>query len=115
MKHFFALFFLLLLTSCGFERVGSLDWTLDHRYIDAKITLFDINQDGQADLILSGYQKALKNTPQGDALADSVVAIDGKTHKRIWGYQTPGHVNGYPVVYKDKVVVNSLVHELARK
>src|SRR3989338_1022537 len=76
----------LVLSSGCVGRPGQLGWIMHSRYWDPKITLVDINQDGTQDIVLSGYQKKERKDDRDKVITDSVVALDGRNHKMLWGY-----------------------------
>lgn len=101
---------LALLSACG--RPGQLLEEWPPPYLDARVTLTDLNQDQISDYLLCGYAKTPRKDKEGHPLTDSVVAVDGRSSQRIWGYQTQGHLAGYPTVYHDKVYVGSADHKV---
>ena len=80
---------------------------MHNRYWDPRITLVDINHDGTQDLILSGYQKQERRDAQKQVICDSVVALDGRRHTLLWGFQTGGHVQGFPPAFRTRANLGS--------
>lgn len=108
-KHCFCLAFSLVcwLSSCNLSRPGQLDWLLEKKFWDAKIKLYDINEDQYFDLVLSGYQSVKRQEKDGQPISDSVIALDGKTKEVIWSFHTKDHISSYPAIYKNRVYFGS--------
>ncbi len=53
----------------------------------------------------TGYKRGGKVDKDGVPIGDSLVAIDGKTQKIFWKFQTNAALDNYPSVYEDKVYI----------
>lgn len=100
-----ALISLLALAACG--KPGQLMRQWQQPLSDPRLTLRDLNGDGTVDFVLSGYAKAPRKDGTGQAVTDSVAALDGNNGKLLWGYQTGDHIAGYPALSGDTVYVGS--------